>query len=117
MRPETVGEFVGQPHLLGEGKLLADLLAAPDLPSLVLWGPPGTGKTTLARLLAKERKAHFVALSAVSTGVAQLREVIDDARKRLEAVAERTILFLDEIHRFNNAQQAPLLPHVEAGGA
>ncbi|HKA88517.1 MAG TPA: replication-associated recombination protein A [Haliangiales bacterium] len=115
MRPETVGEFVGQPHLLGEGKLLADLLAAPDLPSLVLWGPPGTGKTTLARLLAKERKAHFVALSAVSTGVAQLREVIDDARKRLEAVAERTILFLDEIHRFNKAQQDALLPHVEAG--
>jgi len=115
MRPQRIDEFVGQSHLLGEGKLLGQLLAAPELPSLILWGPPGTGKTTLARLLAAERKARFVGMSAVSAGVAQLREVVAEADKRLSSFAERTILFLDEIHRFNKGQQDALLPHVEAG--
>jgi putative ATPase len=115
MRPRSLEEFVGQEHLLGEGKLLSRLLESEVLPSLILWGPPGTGKTTLARILAERVGARFEALSAVSAGVAQLRETIALAAQRRDVFSEKTFLFLDEIHRFHKGQQDSLLPHVEAG--
>jgi putative ATPase len=115
MRPRTLAELVGQEQLLGPGKLLRRVLEAKELPSLILWGPPGTGKTTLGRLLAAEAGAEFVAVSAVMAGVKELREAIADAAVRRDQHAVRTVLFVDEIHRFNKAQQDALLPHVEAG--
>ena len=115
MRPRTLAEFVGQPQLLGPGKLLRRVLDARDLPSLILWGPPGTGKTTLGRLLAAEAGAAFVALSAVMAGVKDLREAVAAAAAKRDQQGARTVLFVDEIHRFNKAQQDALLPHVEAG--
>jgi putative ATPase len=113
MRPAQLAEFAGQEHLLGAGKLLAGVGKA--LPSLILWGPPGSGKTTLARLLASRTRAYFSGLSAVSAGVKDIREVVAAAAERRDQYGHATILFLDEIHRFSKAQQDALLPHVEAG--
>ena len=115
MRPTSLAEFAGQQHLLGPGRLLATAIAGGGLPSLILWGPPGSGKTTLARLLASGTRAHFVALSAVMSGVRELREVAAAAEERRDQFARATILFVDEIHRFSKSQQDALLPHVEAG--
>lgn len=115
MRPRTLAEFVGQRHFLAEDKLLRRLLKADRLGSLILYGPPGTGKTTLAELLAAESRSRFRQLSAVTSGVKELREVLDEARDHLAATGERTLLFIDEIHRFNRSQQDALLPDVEQG--
>lgn len=115
MRPRTLDEFVGQRHFLGEGKLLRRLLAADRLGSVVFYGPPGTGKTTLARLLASATRSQFRQVSAVASGVKELREVLASAADLLAAEGRRTLLFIDEIHRFNKSQQDVLLPDVEEG--
>jgi len=115
MRPRTIEEFVGQAHLLGEGKVLRIALAQGDIPSLIFWGPPGTGKTSLAMLIAGHVNAAFVPFSAVTAGIKEIKEVIADAERRLRGAGQRTVLFVDEIHRFNKAQQDAFLPHVERG--
>jgi putative ATPase len=115
MRPFSLAEFVGQDHLLGPGRWLRRALDSKELTSLILWGPPGIGKTTLGRLLAAETNAVFVALSAVMSGVKEVREAVAQAAERRDMRGQRTLLFIDEIHRFNKAQQDALLPHVEAG--
>lgn len=115
MRPRTLDELAGQGHILGEGKLLRRMLLADTITSLILHGPPGTGKTTLARLIAAHTKRHFVAENAAGVGVKRIREIIDDSARRVEAGSGRSILFLDEIHRFTKAQQDVLLGDVERG--
>ena len=115
MRPRTLDEFAGQQHFLGEGKLLRRLLKANRLGSVIFYGPPGTGKTTLAQLLATETKSRFRQLSAVTSGVKDLREVLQGAQDEAAVGGRRTLLFIDEIHRFNKAQQDALLPDVEDG--
>ncbi|HEX8525264.1 MAG TPA: replication-associated recombination protein A [Tepidisphaeraceae bacterium] len=115
MRPRTLDEFVGQQHFLGEGKLLRRMLEADRLTSIIFYGPPGTGKTTLANLIARYTKSHFQEVNAASVGVKEVRAILDTAKERLANTGERTVLFLDEIHRFNRAQQDILLGDVEAG--
>src|ERR1700710_1116403 len=105
MRPTSLDEFVGQQHFLGEGKLLNRLLKADRLGSVIFYGPPGTGKTTLARLLARASRSHFVQLNAVTSGVKERRDVLVAARDRLSTSGQKTLLFIDEIHRFNKSQQ------------
>src|SRR5437868_8488148 len=114
MRPRTFEEFVGQDHLVGPGRALRRAIESDRLPSVILWGPPGTGKTTLAAVIARVTKAHFSPISAVTAGVADLRKIVAAAKAR-GVRGERTILFIDEIHRFNKAQQDVILPYVEDG--
>jgi putative ATPase len=115
MRPRSLDEFVGQQHFLGDGKLLWRMLRAKRLGSVIFYGPPGTGKTTLARLLAEETDSRFRQLSAVTSGVKEVREVLEEARHDVAALGRPTLLMIDEIHRFNKAQQDALLPDVEEG--
>ena len=114
VRPNTLAEFVGQEHLLGEEKILRQLILADQVPSMIFWGPPGVGKTTLAKIIASTTKANFIIFSAVTSGIKEIKEVMEQAEKnRLNGL--KTILFVDEIHRFNKAQQDAFLPYVEKG--
>jgi putative ATPase len=115
MRPRTLDEFVGQDHILGKGKLLRRAIEADRVTSVIFYGPPGTGKTTLARIIANTTEAHFTSMNAVLSGVKDIREAIQKAKNRLRHHQTRTILFVDEVHRFNKSQQDALLPHVENG--
>lgn len=115
MRPRTLDEFIGQEEIVGEGRLLRRAIQADRLTSLILYGPPGTGKTTLAQIIANSTHSEFAMLNAVTSGVKEIREVIEKARERMRMFQKRTILFIDEIHRFNKSQQDALLPAVEDG--
>ncbi|MCC2668278.1 MAG: ATPase, family [Armatimonadetes bacterium] len=115
MRPRTLDEFTGQGHIVGEGTLLRSSIERDQLSSAIFWGPPGCGKSTLAMLIARHTRAHFETFSAVLSGVAEIRKAFEAARQRKKASGRRTILFIDEIHRFNKSQQDALLPHVEDG--
>jgi len=115
LRPQAVNEVVGQRHLLGEGKPLAVALKSGRPHSMILWGPPGVGKTTLARLMAKHFNAEFIAISAVLAGVKEIREAVERAKLARDTYGRATIVFVDEVHRFNKAQQDAFLPHVESG--
>ena len=115
MRPSSFDEFLGQEHVIGPGRVLRNSINADQIPSMVLWGPAGSGKTTLALLIASVTGCHFEQLSAVTSGVKAIREVVASARDRLGESSRRTILFIDEIHRFSKSQQDALLPHVEDG--
>src|SRR6478735_5161418 len=114
MRPRTLQEFVGQEHLVGEGKPLRTQVERDDTGPLLFWGPPGTGKTTLAKIIARMTKADFIEFSAVLAGIKEIKQVMADA-ERAKQYGTRTIVFIDEIHRFNKAQQDAFLPHVEKG--
>ncbi|MGR3317136.1 MAG: AAA family ATPase, partial [Candidatus Anammoxibacter sp.] len=115
IRPQNINEFVGQEHLVGPNKILTRLMDSKELISLIFWGPPGVGKTTLAFIIAKSSDANFVSFSAVLSGIKDIRAVIDEAKDQLKYHNKKTILFVDEIHRFNKAQQDAFLHHVEDG--
>lgn len=114
VRPVTLADFKGQEHLLGPGKLLRQLIAEDQLPSLIFWGPPGVGKTTLAEIIAQQTQSHFITFSAVTSGIKEIRQIMDEAEANRD-FGEKTIVFIDEIHRFNKAQQDAFLPYVERG--
>jgi len=115
MRPKDLDVFLGQEDIVGPGKVLRRAIETDKVPSMIFWGPPGSGKTTLARIIARRTRAHFEQVSAVTSGVADLRRIVSEAKERLGMYRRKTILFIDEIHRFNKAQQDALLPHVEDG--
>ncbi|MBN2057101.1 AAA family ATPase, partial [bacterium] len=115
LRPRTLDDFVGQEHIIGPGRLLRRAIQADQLSSLLFWGPPGSGKTTLAAIIANTTKSRFHTINAVLAGVKDIRAAIAAAQERLSHYSQRTILFIDEVHRFNKAQQDALLPHVESG--
>ena len=115
MMPRTMNDFVGQSHILGEGKLLWRMITADRLSSIILFGPPGSGKTSLARIIANTTKSNFERLNAVTSGVADIKRVISDTENPLLTPGGRTVLFIDEIHRFSKSQQDALLPSVESG--
>jgi putative ATPase len=115
MRPRTLAEYLGQGELLGEGKLLRRLIETDQLTSLIFWGPPGSGKTTLAKIIANATKSRFIFFSAIMSGIKEIREVVKEAEDTLKYQGKRTILFVDEIHRFNKSQQDAFLPYVERG--
>lgn len=115
MRPRNLDEFIGQNHIIGPGRLLRRAIQADQLSSIIFSGPPGTGKTTLARIIANTTKAHFIAINAVLSGVKEIRDAISTAQEKQKKHSQRTILFIDEVHRFNKSQQDALLPWVENG--
>ncbi|HXK97432.1 MAG TPA: AAA family ATPase, partial [Limnochordia bacterium] len=115
MRPADLEQFVGQEHILGPGKLLRKAIEADQIGSLILYGPPGSGKTTLAYVISQVTKAHFIQVSATDTGVAELKKIIAEAKDRLKFQSQKTILFIDEIQRLNKGQQDVLLPAMESG--
>lgn len=115
LRPKTLNQFIGQEHIIGEGKILRRLIKADKLSSVIFYGPPGTGKTSLAKIIANQTKSNFYEINAVTSGKKEITEIIEKAKQNLSAYGQRSILFIDEIHRFNKAQQDLLLPSVEAG--
>jgi putative ATPase len=114
LRPDSLEDYVGQKHLIGKGKILRRLIEEDQIPSMIFWGPPGVGKTTLARIIAERTKAKFVEFSAVTSGIKEIKEVMKQAEQN-RRIGIRTLLFADEIHRFNKAQQDAFLPFVEKG--
>lgn len=115
MRPSTLDEFIGQKHILGKGKVLRRVIESDEFPSLILWGPPGSGKTTLAYIIANMRRENFVSFSAVTSGIKEIKDVFKNIKDNLNLFHKKTIIFIDEFHRFNKAQQDAFLPYVEKG--